>query len=90
MLEMPARRNAFEQLWECFKQKVSPAPPAAPPPPDPDFLFLKAEKSFCHPDLPDLLVNGGADVVEGASEGVLEASEEVELEYCLDSRCAGG
>lgn len=82
MLEIPALRKAFEQLCECFKQKVSPAAPEAPLPVD--FLFLKAEKSFCQRDL--LWVNGGADVVDGASEGVLEANEEVELEYCLDSR----
>ena len=85
ILDMPALRKEFEQLCECLRQNASLAlPELAPWPPGPLF-FLKAENNLCHLDL---LVNGGAEATEEASEGDLEASEEVEFENCLESAAA--
>ena len=84
MLDMPALRKEFEQLCECLRQNASLALPELAPWPEPLF-FLKAENNLCHLDL---LVRGGAEATEEASEGDLEASEEVEFENCLESAAA--
>ena len=84
ILDMPALRKEFEQLCECLRQNASLALPELAPWPEPLF-FLKAENNLCHLDL---LVRGGAEATEEASEGDLEASEEVEFENCLESAAA--
>ena len=68
IFEIPARRKEFEQLCECLTQNASEEAPAPPPEPSfPPLFFLKAEKSFCQPDLL-LVVIGGAE----ADDGVLD------------------
>ena len=56
----------------------------APPPPDPapPFDFLKAENTFCHRDFCGTAIFGigGAEAVEGVSDGARELNEDVEFE----------
>lgn len=71
-------------MCECLTQNASVEAPAPPPEPSfPPLFFLKAEKSFCQPDLL-LVVIGGAEavdgVLDGVSDGAREVSEEVEFE----------
>ena len=55
-------------MCECLTQNASEEAPAPPPEPSfPPLFFLKAEKSFCQPDLL-LVVIGGAE----ADDGVLD------------------
>ena len=62
---MPARKNEFEQLCECLRQKASLEwDPAAPLVPWLYLFFLKAENSFCHLDLL-FRVMGGAEAIVG-------------------------
>ena len=84
MFEMPARKNEFEQLCECLRQKASEEWDPAPPPPY--LFFRKAENSLCHLDLL-FRVMGGSEVIEVTSEALApalpgEVNEEVEFESC--------
>ena len=57
-------------MCECLTQNASVEAPAPPPEPSfPPLFFLKAEKSFCQPDLL-LVVIGGAEAVDGVLDGV--------------------
>ena len=79
MFEIPALRNEFEQLCECFREWES-APSAAaelPFPLPPLFFFdLSAENSFCHLDLftppPTEDEPGVVEVVEVVAEDLVE------------------